>query len=551
MQDLIKQLAFPVLFILALFSLPVFERLTSPRAQVESTSERATPIDAADGPVPIKKIILMIGDGMGMHQVSQAVYARKLTAPDGAPLAFERLARPDRAHAAMVSTYSADSITTDSASSATAYACGIKTNNRFIGTKPNGRACESILDRARANGRATGLVSTMRITHATPASFFATIDNRDLEHRIAPQLLEDGGRVDVVLGGGSRFFLPDGLYHSDIKECKQRPRAPVGGAEKLQLELIDKSARLDEDTDLIAKARDSGYALACYKNQLPAPDSFQPGRDKLLGLFAGSNLPHIQERRVLKDFIPSLAEMTEYAIDVLDNDPDGFFLMVESGMIDYAGHYNDAGTQLQETLDFSRAIDKAIDYTERNPDTLLIVTADHETGGFSMSYDRSGDAYNYGDARVLERQLRQNASFQSLLGYALRKDIAGGTTPVERLLMGFQRSNQPWTLTRAEARAVFGISYNRSKNPDVQATEYPGTYSAEFNRMYFGNRLGRVIARQTKSVWSSGNHSHTPVGVFIQARGIDRAALPGWIENTDIYAIMRSALDSGRVELNK
>ena len=543
-MDLFKRLAAPVLFISLLFALAVLGRLD---VSARHGQPEALPYPG-DPERPIKNVILLIGDGMGLHQVSQAVYARKLAGIVDEPLAIELLSRPDASQAtAFVSTYSADSITTDSAAAATAYACGTKARNRSVGRTPAGSPCATILDLARERGRATGIVSTSRITHATPAAFYASVNDRSAENEIAGQLL-DGGRVDLALGGGSRSFLAQGSKHSGIAECEQPPRAtnPENRYEVEVMNWIDREGRRPRGTDLLTEAREAGFAIACYKDQLPAPDSFRPGRDRLLGVFAGSHLPAIQERGVVADFIPSLAEMTGYAIDALDNDADGFVLIVESGLIDYAGHYNDAGTQLQETLDFDDAIRVALEYAERNPDTLLIVTADHETGGFSMSYHRKPTlGYFYDRGPVFRKHLDQGVSFQHLLRGLNDADV-DPATKARRLRERFARHDQPWTLSEFGAETVFAVSYANSLETEGVNTDYPGAFSTVKASQWHGNRLGRVLAKQTHAVWSAGNHTHTPVPAFIRLPGIDHARLPGWIENTDINAIIRGALVSGR-----
>ncbi len=494
----------------------------------------------ADPNGPIKNVILMIGDGMGLHQVSQAVYYRQLAHPDREPLAFEQLYR--QARTPLVATYSANSVTTDSAAGATAMACGVKTKNGAIGVDAHENPCRSIIDFARDTGRSVGLVSTTRVTHATPAAFYAHIASRTGESEIAAQFVD--APVELMLSGGGGYFIPatkDGAPFrlSMVPECKGIPAA------------LDAPGRLKNARDLFAEARAKGIHLACGKNSLPEPGSLAPGA-RVLGIFGPGSLPMIQERSRLP-FIPDLAAMTRYSLDMLGRNERGFFLMVEGGLIDYAGHFNDAATQLQETLDFDRSIRVALAFVAEHPETLLIVTADHETGGFAMSYFREADAKNPGGVGVrlpgkdiFDLYEKQTVSFRGLLEPIVDElypdDNLAAPAPAAldraaRRLHDQFRDATPWALSFDEAKRVL--------NPDPAhdlgaSTDYPGPWSPLERDMFFGNRLGRMIATRTHAVWAAGNHSHTPVQAFIlhpQSPG-----LPGLIQNTDLFDLMRDAL---------
>jgi alkaline phosphatase len=291
-------------------------------------------------------IILFIGDGMGeAHRTA----ARWSAVGQSGALTMDRMP-----FVGWSRTASADNPITDSAAGGTAIATGVKTNNGKIGQDPDGNPLTTILERAQAKGMAVGLVTTVQMAHATPASFAAHVPDRNKMAEIASQMVLTT-EVDVLLGGGEDEFLPTtatGCY----------PEAGEGS------------------DDLIAEATAAGYTYVCDATAFAAVDPTSTTR--LLGLFADEEMP--------RPFSPSLAEMTQKAIDILSQDPDGFFLMVEGGQIDWASHSNNAGYVISDTVGLDEAIAVAQAYASTISNTLVIVTADHETGGMSANL-MSGD----------------------------------------------------------------------------------------------------------------------------------------------------------------
>lgn len=297
-----------------------------------------------DGGLPeamARSIILLIGDGMGPHHRAAARYLS--VGPAGA------LAMDGMPVAGYARTYSANALVTDSAAAATAIASGVKTYNGAIGVDADGNPVETILERAQVLGKATGLVTTTQTAHATPAAFAAHVASRSMMTEIAKQMLEHG--VDVLLGGGEDEWLP-----TDETGCYSEPGERGDGL------------------NLIQSAVATGYAYVCTGAQFDAIDPL--ATSKLLGLFADEGMT--------RPYDPPLVEMTQKAIDILSQDPDGFFLMVEGGQIDWASHSNDATNALGDTIDFDAAVAVARQFAATHPDTLVIVTADHETGGMSL-----------------------------------------------------------------------------------------------------------------------------------------------------------------------
>lgn len=295
----------------------------------------------------VRNVILCIGDGMGLSLITAV---RIKTAGAAGRLALETMPVTG-----LVTTCSADNLITDSGAAATALACGRKTKNGMIGVAADGSRLKTILEACQARDMATGLVATSSITHATPAAFGSHVAGRGDETEIAHQLLLN--RITVLLGGGREFFLPANVANG--KRTDQR--------------------------DLIAEARQVGYQYCETRHQLAAADG-----DRILGLFQVGALKNDTAE-------PSLAEMTSAAIKVLCQDPDGFFLMVEGSQIDWSGHSNDFEDARQQVLWFDEAVKLCLDFARADQQTLVLVTADHETGGLGLLMGKpSGDSVRIG-----------------------------------------------------------------------------------------------------------------------------------------------------------
>lgn len=273
-------------------------------------------------------IILMIGDGMGFEHVKLGRWVEKgLTANftmENLPLKLN------------VSTDNIDGETTDSAAAATAMATGQKVQNEYIAMDENETILTTILEIAQEMGKATGVVTTTNLQHATPAGFMTHVTSRYLTEEISRQIIEEAN-VDVLLGGGNSYFTTD---------------------QYLTMELND-------------------YTIVRNKTALVSAPL-----GKILGVFAEGHLPYEQERNL--STTPSLAQMTKKAIEILDQSSTGFFLMVEGGRIDHGGHANNQVNVALETIAFAKAVRETIDYVQVHENTILIVTSDHETGGLMV-----------------------------------------------------------------------------------------------------------------------------------------------------------------------
>jgi alkaline phosphatase len=282
-------------------------------------------------------VILLIGDGMGLSQVSYALM-----------MATERLAFERFKTLGLSKTSAANHKITDSAAGATALSCGAKTNNGAIGVDVSNLPMTTILEMAEAKGYVTGMVATCAITHATPASFIAHQPSREMYEEIAKDFLKTD--IDLFIGGGYDHF-----------------------------------AKRKDSVDLIAQLKTKGYTVIQSEHEL----YMYTGTQKLAALIAPKHLPKMQEGRG-----SFLANSTQLAINKLSKNGTGFFLMVEGSQIDWGGHANDAEYIRQEVMDFDLAIAKALDFATKDGNTLVIVTADHETGGFALSGNEEDKTQN-------------------------------------------------------------------------------------------------------------------------------------------------------------
>ncbi|MCD4771785.1 MAG: alkaline phosphatase, partial [Bacteroidales bacterium] len=273
-----------------------------------------------------KNIILMIGDGMGLSQMYAAYTVKK----DKTNMARCK-------HIGLVNTSSANDLITDSAASGTAIATGNKTNNGHICVDKDGNKYITILEIAEEHGKATGLVATSTITHATPAAFIAHNTNRGNYEDIAKDFLNTD--IDVFFGGGKNHF-----------------------------------AKRKDSLNLIDSLKARNYNVVFDVNKI---STIKTG--KTAGLFYDEHPPKRSEGR--NDF---LEQASLKAIEILDQDEDGFFIMIEGSQIDWAGHDNDLQYLLDETLEFDDVVGKILDFAEKDGETLVIVTADHECGGFTV-----------------------------------------------------------------------------------------------------------------------------------------------------------------------
>ncbi|MFP4674104.1 MAG: alkaline phosphatase [Opitutales bacterium] len=422
-----------------------------------------------------KNIIFLVVDGMGTGTLSLAHHWSLLRRKR--PLNWMRLYERRDSVRALQDTASANSPVTDSAAAGSAWGCGQRVNNGTLNMSVAGETLPTIYDVAKAAGRATGLVTTCRITHATPAAFAANVADRDDEATIARQYLER--EVDVLLGGGERYFLSE-------------PRGDAKGSHDLEA------------------YRAGGYDVVRNREELAGAGGDGP----LLGLFAASHLPYALDRENNPELagVPGLKEMFGAALKRLERADNGFVLQVEGGRVDHAAHANDAAATLREQLEFDDCIALASEYAEQHPDTLLVVTTDHGTGGCQLNgwgrdYLKSGPN--------LERLERFNDSFEALehqfrsAGAFNRKD--------------FEKST--------------GLAASDSQAAEIESALAEGTkYLSSVMTAAFAEDL----LERTAVAWTSNNHTGECVELFAAGPGAGRA--PAFMKNHELFGVMSEAL---------
>nr|WP_141190481.1 alkaline phosphatase [Terrilactibacillus laevilacticus] len=309
-----------------------------------------------------KNVIVFVGDGMG-PSAREAIRLATVGMSDN--LEMNKMPYTGNIHT------SSTSVVTDSAAAGTAMATGVKTYNGAIGVDANQKAVKSVLEYAHQAGKATGLVTTSQITDATPAAFGSHVLNRKQQSEIADQYLTKS-KVDVLLGGGEDFWYPTGQAGAYPDHPSEDPSEVSKGTKG----------------NLVKKAEKLGYKYVTNQEQL-----MNQSNKKVLGLFANEEMFQQNPEGQGDIYNPSvpLPTMTKKAIDTLSKNKKGFFLMVEEEAIDEMAHADNANLTIKSGQQLDKSVKVAKDYAKKHPDTLVLVLADHETGGLTVETDDSTD----------------------------------------------------------------------------------------------------------------------------------------------------------------
>jgi alkaline phosphatase len=455
---------------------------------------------SSNDPAPVaeapKNVIFFLGDGMGMTTMTAA---RIYSVGEDGELTMDTL--PETA---FVKTFSNDAQVTDSAPSMSAYMTGVKMNNEVISMSPdtvavdpvadangnklgnncgtkNGTSATTLLELAKAKGLSAGVVTTTRVTHATPAATYSHICHRDLENDIAAAAVPGGAGyntalgttgLDVLMGGGLQFFTP----------------SKNGG-------------KRADGRDLVAEMKAKNYAYASNATEFNAIDGTKT--DRLLGLFTSSHMSYDLDRDPAKE--PSLADMTTKAMDVLAKNSKGYFLMVEGGRIDHALHETTAKKALQDTVAFDNAIKAAIAKAKiSDPDlknTLIVVTADHDHTLVLNGYAKRTGKTASGNPGVL-------GVVKNYVTGAVEKDLDGA----------------PYSIIG------FGNGENRTQGSRSSMISLDETTTSA--NTYHQEAVVRVAA---------GSETHGGTDVFLGAIGKGADTFLGTIDNTKVFGLVKSA----------
>lgn len=446
----------------------------------------------ADSP---KYVFYFIGDGLGASQRQAAEYF--LQEKTGNPEA--KLVMNSLAIAGINTTHSADTLVTDSAAAGTALATGYKTNNGVISQLPDGTAVKTLFEAAEEKGLATGLVSSTRLTHATPAVFASHNPNRNAENEIAYDFLDSG--VDYFAGGGYRHFVPQNWKWG-------------------------KSKRKD-DINVAQEFYELGYKTFLTEYDTEAFRNYQPkGAEKVFAVFTYSHLPYEIDRNT--EEVPSLAELTKKGIDLLDNYQKGFIMMVEGGRIDHACHANDPAATIHDTLAFDAAVAEAYKFYQRHPkETLIVVVGDHETGGFALGFGK-----NY--FLKMEELVDVKVSTADVLNYGAG-NYSNNFKNNRSEYYGYLADNLGLAdLTREERAKIDGAIDLVESGAKVASSTYGGYDPVAIT-------VTHILSERANVHWTTYAHSGTAIPM--SAVGVKAERLGGFKDNTEIAKTLAAIME--------
>ena len=449
-----------------------------------------------------KYIFMFIGDGMSQVQVNAAQIYKGTTMSNGTELSL--LSFTKFPVTGLLTTQNAETFVPDSASTATALSSGIKTNSGVLGlTADKTKVTETIAEKMKAAGKKVGIVTSVTLNHATPAAYYAHVPHRGEYYEIAKQLANSN--FDYFGGGG--LLQPTGKNQTEKDAFKM--------IEEAGYEI------LDTKEEILALTNDAGkvYALS----------------------------PVLQDNRALPYQIDQqegdldLADFVRKGIDVLSGN-EGFFMMVESGKIDWSCHANDAMTTINEVLGFEEAINVAIDFATKHPEeTLILVTGDHETGGMSIGYAATGYETTF---KLLEKQKMSYIAFDELIK---TKKSENPQLTFEEVLPLIEENfglvvtkdndrkslkNNPLILTDFEL-AKLKASFKESMKPAKHRSE------DEKSQLLYGGyeplsvTLTHILNNKAGIGWTTYAHTGAPVAIY--AMGAEAELFGGFYDNTEVY----------------
>ena len=445
-----------------------------------------------------KNVIVMIVDGSGSEQYTLTRWYK------GSPLSFDGIL------VGAVKTWIADSVVADSAPTATAYATGYRTSDKFISVGPKAgtlppmaepsadmqyRPLATVLEGARLLGKKTGVVATSRVTHATPAAYMAHVPNRDRENDIMEQAVHQN--IDVIFGGGKRHLLPKAL-----------------------------KGRRTDGKNLLDILVSRGYQIVENRRDL-----LNLSGDKVFGMFAPSHMQADIDRLEFAPSEPTLEEMTAKAIELLSQSPEGFFLMVEASQVDWACHANDPAHLLSDMAQYDKAVKIALDFARKDKNTLVLALSDHDTGGMRIGNYASSKTYSQMKLEQLTAPVTQNTLLDPLKKMKLTTDALWRKMGKDITPGRLREVVKTWwqiDMTDDEARHIIGIGKRYTDDP------------------HWG--IGEVLsARYTAIGWSTHGHTGGDVPLYAYGPGSPQGLLDG----PEIGILTAEALGLDMTALNK
>ena len=444
--------------------------------------EESNEKQSVDAGKKAKNIIFLVSDGMstGTLTMAEEFILRK----EGRSSAWIQLIKEGRVKRSLMDTSSSDSLVTDSAAGGAAWGGGVRIPNGMLNMSASGEKYKPILQKFKDSGKSVGCVTTVPITHATPASFCINHNTRKEQEKIAELYLPL--KFDVMMGGGDKYFNGE---------------------------------KRNDSTEIYDKFTNSGYKVFRSKPQMQASvNSDEP----VLGVFEDNALPyaldHHSDKEKLNN-VPTLAEMTQYSIDKMKRNPSGFVMQVEGGKVDWAAHGNDVGGLIYDQLAFDDAVKVALDFAEKYKETLVIITTDHGNANPGLYYGSNADD-NFDNIQNFKH------SNEWIL---IRNDApANAAQLIERIEFA-----QGYAITKEEAeplvKHIQALSDKDSKDP----------YKLPFEKL-------ALVQRNYTSVHFGGNH-HTSDFVEVSALGPGSELLNAFILNTELHNLMLEACGVGEM----
>lgn len=444
------------------------------------------PLEVFSAPTPevlfkhkkAKNIILLVSDGMSSGTLSMAnIFKERMF---GKSSHWIQLYQDNLVSRALMDTASASSIITDSAAAGSSWGSGFRVKNGSLNIGVNGEEYLPIWQKFKKKGKKTGCVTTVPITHATPASFCVSQKSRNSQEQIAEQYLQL--RFDVMMGGGYKYF------GAEFREDKK---------------------------DILSDFKKNGFTVIRNKSEFAQVSSEKP----VLGIFAEDGLPYSvdhQSQPNLMNKIPTLAEMTQQAIDAMKDHAQGFVLQVEAGKVDWAAHGNDISALLFDQLAFDDAVKVAIDFAQKDQETLVIITTDHGNANPGVIYGKEA-----------------NQNFDSLQYFKHSNDFLLQSLTHQTTVTACQdifKSAQQIQLDSKDAQQLLDYYQNTASEN--------GVYN--YKKLPF-KALAEIQKNHTSVGWISMDHSADHVEVA--AYGPGNHLLKPFIRNTDLHYFMLQAAE--------